>query len=552
MRKSCIILFFVLAAMLTAAAQEHLSERVYVSTDRDVYVAGDGMFLSAFCLDMVTGGLSGSSSVAYVEIISPEGPVQTSKIALSKGRGGGYIRLDNTIPTGQYKMVAYTAQCFNEVGYDFEEGARIISIINPFTTARSSSGVEILSDEEYGELPSPVRPSAGSVTLEADGRLTLTNRSDSPVTLSLSVRHDDGLAAPPASDPVSFLSGATRGTSFTSDRTIDFEGEVIRTRVVTEGESLNDFAGALAYLSVPGRKADFYVSRLDSDGTATFFTHNIYGDTDLVLEVGTVSAPCHLEVISPFAGVKATGLPQLPLSPGLSERITARSVAMQVHEAAGADSLFDMPPLPEDFLFTADSVEYILDDYTRFPLMEELFVEFITKVRVSRSGKDRRLVLLLDDSFRPAAASQLPSLVLLDGVPVTDQNAILEYDPLLVERIVLYPHTFYVGGWPYSGVVAFDTYKHDLPSFTFGENARIVEYQGVSYPVTTRLPDSEAGVPDLRQTVLWYPVIDLAPGESRTLEYVLPSYDGRFEAVAQGFDADGKPQYVSASLGDGQ
>ena len=40
-----------LAALFTAAAQDHLSERVYVSTDRDVYVAGDEMFLSAFCLD---------------------------------------------------------------------------------------------------------------------------------------------------------------------------------------------------------------------------------------------------------------------------------------------------------------------------------------------------------------------------------------------------------------------------------------------------------------------------------------------------------------------
>ena len=142
MRKSCIILFFVLAAMLTATAQEHLSERVYVSTDRDVYVAGDEMFLSAFCLDMATGRLSEYSSVAYIEIISPEGPVQTAKIALSGGRGGGYIRLDNTIPTGQYGMVAYTAQCFNEDGYDFEEGERILSIINPFTDARSKAGDE--------------------------------------------------------------------------------------------------------------------------------------------------------------------------------------------------------------------------------------------------------------------------------------------------------------------------------------------------------------------------------------------------------------------------
>ena len=535
-------------AAVQAAAQDHLSERVYVSTDRDVYVAGDEVFLSAFCLDMGTGRLSGYSSVAYIEVISPEGPVQTAKIALSDGRGGGFFRLDNTIPTGQYKMVAYTAQCFNEDGYDFEEGARVLSIINPFTSARSSAGVEVLSDEDYAALVSPERPSAGSLRFGTDGLLTITNDSDKPVTLSVSVHHDDGLVSPSVSDPVSFLAGATRGSSFTNRRTIDFEGEVIRTRAIGSDDVLENVSGASTYLSVPGRAYDFYVSRIDKDGLATFFTHNLYGDRDIVLEINSSVSPCHLELVSPFAEVKATGLPVLPLSPGLAERITSRSIAMQVHQAAKADSLYEIPPLPGDFLFAADSVVYILDDYTRFPLMEELFVEFIVGARVDRSGKDRKLVVSLNDTFRPANPSNMPSLVLLDGVPVTDQNDILDYDPLLVERIVIYPHTVYVGGWPYSGVVSFTTYKRNLPSFNFRENARIVEYQGVSYPVSVRQPDSEAGVPDLRRTLLWIPLLELAPGESKVLEYATPAYDGRFEAVAEGFDAEGKPQSLHVLL----
>ena len=550
MKKTCTIILLVLAAFMTAAAQEHLSERVYVSTDRDVYVAGDEVFLSAFCMDMATGRLSDYSCVAYIEIISPEGPVQTAKIALQEGRGGGFVRLDNTIPTGQYKMVAYTAQCFNEDGYDFEEGARLLSIINPFTTARSSAGVEIISDEDYEALDTPVRQSTGSISLAAEGGLVLTNTSDKPLTLSVSVRHDDGLVAPPASGPASFAAGATRGRSFTSRRTIDFEGEVVRARVVGDDDVLENVSGASVFLSVPGRAYDFYVSRLDKDGQASFFTHNIYGDTDVVLEVGAPEdvGPCHLELISPFAEVKATGLPALPLSPGLAERISARSVAMQVHQAAGADSLYEIPELPGDFLFASDSTEYILDDYTRFPLMEELFIEFIKGVRVGRSGKERVLLLSLNDSFRPAPSSNLPPLVLLDGVPVIKQSAILEYDPLLVERIVVYPHTVYLGGWPYSGVIGFNTYKHDLPSFKFGEGARIVNFQGESYPVTVRYPDTEAGVPDLRQTILWIPVLELAPGESKVLDYASPSYEGRFELAVEGFDSDGKPQSLYVPL----
>ena len=548
MRKTFTIILLALAVSLAAAAQEHLSERVYVSTDRDVYVAGDEMYLSAFCLDMSTGRFSGYSNVAYIEIISPDGPVQTAKIALSEGRGGGCIRLDNTIPTGQYEMVAYTSQCFNEDGYDFEEGARVLSIINPFTDARSSAGVEILTDEEYDGLESPSSPSYGSLRLDRNGPLTVTNTSDKPVTLSVSVFNDDGLVAPASSDPASFLAGATRGTSFTMRRTIDFEGEVVRARTSGPADVLDNLGGASAYISVPGRASDFYFTRIDDEGIATFFTRNIYGNTEMVLDIGTALSPCHLELLSPFAGVKASGLPSLPLSPGLADRITARSVSMQVRQAAHADSLYERPAIPEDYLFAADSVEYILDDYTRFPLMEELFIEFIIKARVSKVDNTRKLAVSLNDTFRPGQSTQLSSLVLLDGVPVTDQEAILQYDPLLVERIVIYPHTIYMGGWPFAGVVSFVTYKHDLPSFTFGENARIVEYQGVSRPVVVRFSDTELGIPDLRQTILWIPVLELAPGESRVLEYVSPSYEGSFEAVVEGFDAEGNPQRASVRL----
>ncbi|MBO4924161.1 MAG: hypothetical protein J5382_08560, partial [Bacteroidales bacterium] len=123
MKRTATIILLLFSAVLVCAAQGHLSERVYVSTDRDVYVAGDEVFLSAFCFDMNTGKLSGFSRTAYLEVVSPDGPVQTAKLALEGGRGGGVIRLHNTIPTGNYQLVAYTAQCFNEEGYDFSENA---------------------------------------------------------------------------------------------------------------------------------------------------------------------------------------------------------------------------------------------------------------------------------------------------------------------------------------------------------------------------------------------------------------------------------------------
>ena len=131
---------------------------------------------------------------------------------------------------------------------------------------------------------------------------------------------------------------------------------------------------------------------------------------------------------------------------------------------------------------------------------------------------------------------------------MTEHERIFEYDPLLVERVVIFPHSFNLGFRTFSGLVDFVTYKHDLPSFTLGENTRIVDFQGVSYPVVSYLPDTVSGTADMRQTILWHPMVELAPGEERVLDYCLPSYEGSFEAVVEGFDEDGAPQYVRTRL----
>ena len=552
MRKAFVsIIVLLAAAILPARSQGYVSERVYVSTDRDVYVAGDELFFSAFCLNMTNGGMSDGSRTAYLELVSSDGPVQTAKVALEDGRGGGVMSLLNTIPTGNYRLVAYTAQCFNEDGYDFLEGARTLSIINPFTTARASSGVEILPEEDYLQLrDGNQHPSSGGIAINTSGPLTITNNTGRPVSLSLSVYHDDGIPSPETVNPVSFASKATSGRSFSDKRTADYEGEIVRARLIGTADDIAAATGSQAFLCVPGRINDLYSSVVQKDGTVTFYTRNIYGDTDMVLDPGITTGNTHLEIISPFAGVSDPDIPGLPLSASLQEKILQRSMAMQVLRATAADSMYSVLPVPSFTPFNVEPAVYHLDDYTRFPLMEELFIEYISEASIRRTRNGRELSVSLHDDFRIVPYTIQPCLALLDGVPVTDHNQLLEYDPLLVEKIVIYQNTFFLGGRTYPGVIDFVTYKQNLPSYTFGDNVRVVEFQGVSYPVVFWLPVTSGQAPDLRQTILWHPQIELAPGESCAFEYCLPSYQGRFKVVVEGFDAVGNPVSVGGVITD--
>ena len=120
--KRTAIFFLCLLAAGMAAAQVPV-ERIYVSTDREVYLAGDAVWCSLSCLDG-NGRFSNESAVSYVELVSGDGTVCTAKIGLLEGRGAGSFRIPASTPTGTYRLVAYTAVNAAETGTPWKAGSR--------------------------------------------------------------------------------------------------------------------------------------------------------------------------------------------------------------------------------------------------------------------------------------------------------------------------------------------------------------------------------------------------------------------------------------------
>ena len=534
-------------AVLTG--QSRLRERVYVSTDREVYVAGDAVWMSAYCVDAASGSLSTFSKTAYVEVHSSEGMVRTAKISLEGGRGGARMTLPNTLPTGNYRLIAYTALGTSEEGFDPSTGARTISVFNTFSNERIEGGVVVA-----GQAPAAAAmPQAGGLAVSASpapgtGRITVSNHGSEAVSFSLSVRHEDGIPAPEGGRIADFVGAmcalpAARG--FDPSVIPEYEGEIIRARVTgTDAEGLRAVQDKYAFISSPGEGENIYTAPISADGTVTFFTSNIYGEQNMFLEIEGVDRDniCHLELVSPFLDLEPGVIPSLTLSPEYSEALELRGVAMQLERNFNTDTLYSFLPAKQHLVLDSRACKsYILDDYTRFPLMEDVFIEFIPELRVRTvNGKRELQVLTAGQKGHQGAA-----LVLLDGVPVLDQEKIITYDPLLVRRIDIYSDSYFVGIRGFSGVVNFVTYKGTLPSMVFEDNVRIVDFQGTSYPLAYTCEGVGPEYPDYRQTIYWHPLLTLAPGETLEVECKMPAYTGRFEAVAEGLTASCAP--VSAS-----
>lgn len=529
-------------------------ERTYVSTDRDVYLAGEKVWCSAFCVDAANSRLSDVSAVAYYELQSASGMAMGGRIALKDGRGAGCFTLPAGLPTGNYNIVAYTRQNINE--QDFRPCAcKTISVFNVFSTERVPDGVKVVEADAYPASGPSASDASGLSVMAEDGScgrtmpLSLRLEGAVPASVSVSVYRSDAIASPANEGIAAFVRGlvGAAGRSVREGAVPEYEGEMLRGRIAgLSPDDLPAVAGGRAYISVPGDRFDIYTSVIDSAGGVLFRTGNIHGNCDLVCELRGIdsSLNCHLELDEPYPGETAGTPATLLLCASLSSDLERRAAAMQIERRFASDTLYDWLDYRSNGLLSGDGkVSYILDDYTRFPLMKEVFIEFIPEIRAVNAGGGRHKVqVAVRSGDGTSAFTSGNSLMLIDGVPVFDHETVYNYDPLLVKRIDIYPHIHYLGGEEFAGVVNFVTYKGNLPSVKFGNGVRVLNYNGPAFPQAyTCYGVDTSEYPDYRTTIYWNPLVDLVPGTDTVLECLAPSYPGTFVICIEGLTADGAP-----------
>lgn len=556
MKKIALLLTVLLSA--AGLAQDRVVERTYLSTDRDVYVAGETLRYSAFCLDAARGTFSPVSNVAYVELHDAETMVASSKVALVAGRGAGQLVLPTSLPTGNYRLVVYTEQNRAEQDYDFTGlASKTVSVFNVFSGERVKDGVEIVAEEAYEGTGS--RTGSGMTNpLEVswnDGSLVLVNHGDEATTLSLSVTHDDGIG--PNANPTiaDFTAQAGRVGPKRFDNAIlpEYEGEVIHGHIAGFSEAMiPELVGKFAFISTPSRASDVYASVIDNDGKVAFYTANVYGNQEYICEIEGInpSLNCFIELESPFVNAPVAATEKLRMSESMRDALLARGVAMQIERRFTGDTLLDPLEVRQPSLFGDDEIVYILDDYTRFPTMEEVIVEFVKEMRIRRRGDGAREIQIRLTDGTDWSYSSMTSLMMIDGVPVFDHQKILDYDPLLVQSIHIFPSTYYIGSRSFEGIANYVTYKHNLPGFKFGGNVRVIDYQGVCWPTafTGQSLIGAEGYPDYRQTIYWHPLLKLEAGQQLVIPVKTPDYKGRFSVSVEGLTTGGKPLEARSSF----
>jgi hypothetical protein len=141
-KKLMVIVIAALSTMASARAQENplakefreyqgkfLQEKLFMHTDKDFYLAGDLLWFKLYYVDAFFHEPLNMSKVAYIEILDKDNkPVVQSKTALGEGNGKGSLFLPVNIPSGNYKIRAYTNWMKNFGADQFFE--KKLSIVN--------------------------------------------------------------------------------------------------------------------------------------------------------------------------------------------------------------------------------------------------------------------------------------------------------------------------------------------------------------------------------------------------------------------------------------
>jgi hypothetical protein len=327
----------------------------------------------------------------------------------------------------------------------------------------------------------------------------------------------------------------------------ELKGHLIQGRIV---DSFGKPAvGKVGYLASPGKKIRLYVAKSDTAGRVRFQMKDFQETGKIIAQTNyELDSLCHIEIESPFSREYTMWKARsIPLNPLLEDDLIDRSVAMQVQDAFYEDeTYFQFTRLNVDsipFYGKADEV-YNLDDYTRFPVMEEVMREYVKGVWVRKKRDTFRFMVL--DKQKNEVFQNNP-LTLLDGVPVFNINQVLDIEPLKIKKVEVLTRKYFLGPLELSGIVSYSTYNGDLGGFELDPRSIALDYEGLQRQREFYSPKysdpalRSSRLPDQRYQLYWSADVSLDSSKPATLEFYTSDVEGGFIVIVEGLSKNGIP-----------
>lgn len=357
--------------------------------------------------------------IAYAELCDTHGLAAGVAVSLEGGHGTGVLELPSNLHSGYYVLSVYTR-------HNTQVSQKLIAVVNPLHKSKDDD-IQWISNDSLSYS---------------------------------SIAEGDGFSM---ADLVSKKAADVR----------EIEGHIIKARVKNSHEG-KTFSGRQIrpFLSIIGKQIHYFEGQMVNDSTAVFYTFGVQGKQPMVLSaMSSTEVSLPIEIISPFATLLPKQLPHLVFHYNRSE-VEARSLDMQRHQK--------MMPQPKPFDYnemaygTTPDLSYNLDEYRQFLTIREVLLEYVSCVKRTTIDDVPQLIVRKEQEVYN---NNIPTLTLIDGMPVYDVERLLNYDARRVHYINIYAGQYTFGNSLYNGILSFVTRSGQLTNYPTEPNMQYLMYE---------------------------------------------------------------------------
>lgn len=569
-----------------------LNEKVYLQTDRDIYIIGEQVWFKVYKMYGLTQHLSDLSKVVYVELLDKNNfPLKQIKVQAVGATGYSVLNLPENISSGNYFIRAYTSwmKNFSIDNFYYKE----ISVINPFETIDhiklstdeiKNIDLQLMADSlsrllNSGSNRTGLNPVIAAQTKSGDIHYTITeDRSEYPSRgkVKIEISATDVSGQPLESD---LLVSVTKSVLLNTEKRDEL---LNKEELLQKPESINLVSGKPHYLpeleghiisgflrlkvtneplsntnlslSFVGKTARCQFGKTDNNGEFYFLVKE-QGVNEIVIQpLSPEIKDYYVELNQSFSGLFGKVKPSVfYLDSSKVQSINNVIISAQINNIyqpfRQKEKEIPKAIIPDFYGKPENTIK--MSDYIELTSVREVVKEIIPDVyTLKQNGKyDFKLI----NKFRGKPFENKP-LILVDGVPVYDFEKVLNINSKEIERADVINTRYFFSENIFDGIVSFVTIKGNLSAMEFDNSIFRQVYEGCQLTGSFYSPDysiettTEKRIPDFRNTLYWNPDLRTNKNGKTSMEFYTSDESAEYTITVEGMSAGGKSGSASTKL----
>jgi len=535
---------------------EVYKEQVYVHLNSSLLFSGEKLLYKFYCLKKETNKLSDLSKIGWVILLnSDKDEVFRHKLKLEQGQSYSDFFIPSNLPSGAYKLLAYSSWMLNADKNYFQQD---IHILNPYQ--KENKG--LILEETPEDLLQTTKPEASSNFKLNLNKNSFTHREEVVLNLetsteimgdfSISVRRVDSLSKPKRINSTNFRDLYQNINWDFSDTLIlpEVRGSLIRGKITDRDNQILKSKSLIA--SFPGEESQVNIISVDENGNFNLTIGNDLAEDEVLLQLVDHNKQNFNVELKQFIqpDISQLDFKKPVIAGGFKEYILKKSVNNQI-ENAYSSTKADSSIYTKDrgYFFKNELLKFNLDDYKRFPDVTQTFIEIIEYGRV-KSNKDGTHSILVRNQNANGEFT-LPALVVVDGVVIQNHDNLISFDAQRIQSIGILRSKFFFGPEIFQGVVVVETKNGDFPlefrEDSMKSNEVIVTQIPKKYYSPDYINENLERIPDYRYQLVWNPELNFRT-EGNEFRFFTSDLEGSFEINLEGFTKDGEAVSITKTF----